>query len=392
MSDSNFVQIQDAFSALPDHERAELLRYSVGLSTNDPRAFPSIFMSAEEVRKAEMAALLGRPDDLRDLQRLAAVCRERIADLTNSNPGLLVIPAGGEAIAEETNKKEPVLGYLSPILIQTTLPRKVTAATPAFYQRSVTKPVTGAPRHTLTISGTHGLPSGGLARLILVWLTTKARNSRKIDVGESAHEFVTKILGLPVRGGKDHGQVYDQLVRLVNTSFTITKYVAGEDEFTNLGVRQGRTIGITSEYNIFWDPGDPHKKNKDKKKSTLEVTDKFQSSLVKGSAPTDMSVLIALRGRPFAMDLYMWLNWANFSICVNQEELKWPWEALMNQFSPDYGKENLWAFRQEWKAALSLVQPHLPEQKWELHDKQGFIIRASPITIKHKRRDGNEYF
>ena len=160
----------------------------------------------------------------------------------------------------------------------------------------------GTSKLTLSITANpeHGLPYGGLPRLLLAWMCTEAvrTGSPELSMGRSQREFLER-LDLHT-GGNYIAGMHDQSLRLVHSRIS----VSGTDGYA-LGIEN---ILIAERAFISW-----NKRHTDQHRpwnSTLTLSTDFFKSLVNAPVPIKIEALQALKKSP----LVEWTSTLGWSI------------------------------------------------------------------------------
>lgn len=265
------------------------------------------------------------------------------------------------------------LGYMSRILVQTTLPHLDIKA-PIFTRSNGII--------TLTIVGSEGIPFGGMPRLLIAWLCTEAvkTQSPQLALGRSRNEFMGK-LGLP-QDGASAMRMSKQALRLFTSLVTV------KQERPIQGSLDIKNLLIADSAQALWNPRRPDEHSLWETQMTL--SDGFFSDVVAHPVPVNLDVLRTLRQSPMAMDIYCWLGYRVFLLrAASRPFVTIPWEALKLQFGSSFedSPEGLKGFRRSFTRRLKEALLFYKEAKVEVTPKALKVFSSSlvvPYTGKAK--------
>jgi len=208
-----------------------------------------------------------------------------------------------------------------------------------------------------------GVPYGSRARLILLYLQTRAlrSGSREIELGRSMREWLQR-MGIP-HGGKSYAEVRDQAARL--STCKLTFYYAAA---------KGRT-GFSNE-RIVDDGMMMLDETGDKRQGALfieqvRLSESFYAALRKHPVPIWEPALRHIQNNSMALDLYVWLA---YRLHVLKLPTPVRWAALHGQFGG--GFKALRHFRPTFLTNLRLALATYPEARVD-ENEQGVILHPS---------------
>ena len=213
-----------------------------------------------------------------------------------------------------------------------------------------------------------GLPYGATARMILLYLQSRAvaERTREIELGRSMYSWLNK-MGIPL-GGKTYARVREQAKRLSYCQLTFFKVGADETQFRNGSFVRDAIITHakgTVDQRSLW-------------RETVVLDETFYQSLIEHPLPVREAAICSLSGRSVAIDVYIWLSY-------RLHQLKKPtpisWVALMAQFGHNYN--DLRNFKTEFKAPLQLALAAYEGAKVEINSA-GVILHPSPPAVPLK--------
>ncbi len=221
---------------------------------------------------------------------------------------------------------------------------------------------------TLLSPSSIGLPYGGYPRMLIVWITDRAKKtrSRHIHLGDSFNDFLGKLE--KSNSGGDNGplkHIKTQYQRLLSCHIQWTHNTS-----TSWSMR---TACIASEAHITWQPASPYKWE-----THLILSEAFFNEIMERSVPVDKRVLEACSHYPMAFDLYCWLTSRNF---YNKKKIFIPWQQLAMQFANTYSRQS--TFRSKFSLALDHVKPFYPAAEIYV-DKKGVLLYPSPPHVPQR--------
>lgn len=210
-----------------------------------------------------------------------------------------------------------------------------------------------------------GIPYGATARMILLYLQSKAvaQRTREIELGKSMYGWLNR-MGVP-RGGKTYARVREQAKRLSYCQLTFFKVGSDETQLRNGSFVRDAIIthgnGPEGQGSLWRD--------------TVVLDEVFYQSLIEHPLPVREAAIASLSGRSVAIDVYVWLAY-------RLHQLKKPtpvtWVALMMQFGHTYNQ--IRNFRVEFKASLQLALAAYEGAKVEVNDV-GVVLHPSPAAV-----------
>ena len=253
-------------------------------------------------------------------------------NLYDSISSLNAIAAEVFAAEVEMARRTENLGDMARVMAQVTLPHsKPTMNEYTRHNGGLTLSM-WSPLHV-------GLPYGGVPRLLIAWLTTEAvrTRERKLVLGPTLSGFMAQI-GLVPTGGRwgTIPRLKEQLRRLFTSQIVCT--------FDD--VSRGSSLGVASEYELWWNPKKPSYGTL--WNSAVTLGEKFFDDIIERPVPVDVATLRQLKRSPLELDLY---TWPTYRYSYLERETLILWEGLQAQFGSDY--KELFSFRFKMKAAVS---------------------------------------
>ena len=170
-----------------------------------------------------------------------------------------------------------------------------------------------------------GVPYGTKARLILFHLQTEGMKSRTVSLGRSLNAFL-RSLGLPSSGGPrgSIAQVREQCMRIARCTFTL--------QFSEIDNGEQKTK-ITDTKII--DGMELWNASSDDWSGTVELSEKFHSTLIEHAVPLDKRSIALLAGNSFALDLYVLFA---YRLRKLSRPLHLSWGDLQHQIGCEYSE------------------------------------------------------
>jgi Plasmid encoded RepA protein len=218
--------------------------------------------------------------------------------------------------------------------------------------------------------GTHlGIPYGSTARMILLYLQTRAlqTNSRYVEIGRSMNAWLER-MGLSI-GGNTYRQVKEQGRRISACHLTFFHdrddggeirhngaFVENALQFSHTGPMQGE----------LW-------------QDTVELNDKFFRAMKEHPVPVLEAAIRQISGKSMALDIYIWLAYRLHRI-DNPTSVSWP--ALYGQFGA--GFKALKHFKPEFSKSLKLALAAYPEARVGLSG-EGILLHQSHAPVGDRK-------
>lgn len=215
----------------------------------------------------------------------------------------------------------------------------------------------------------YGVPYGSRARLILLYLQTRAllTNSPVVELGRSMNDWLAR-MDIPV-GGKTYADVRDQAARL--SACRLTFYWQddrGADAFRKDAIVSGgiHLAAVTDpQQGSLWD-------------DRVELSATFFRELKRHPVPISESAIRSIAGKSMALDLYIWLA---YRLHVLTKPTPISWAALHAQFGGGY--KSVYQFKPGFRAALDLALAAYEEAVVDLTD-EGVVLYPSRPPIPER--------
>ena len=289
--------------------------------------------------------------------------REAARELVSSKHEKLCVDIAAEILAEESNR----LGITHSGFCLTSLPhRKIEDLSwkREGYKLSLIVQ-SGLDRDQQPI----GIPYGAAARMILLYLQTRAiqTDSRQVELGGSLHEWMNS-MGVSSVGGNTYKRIREQARRI--SSCHLTFFWDGE------GV-EGRHNGAFVENEISLTAG--HQAQAELWQDTVELNSTFFKALKEHPVPLWEPAIRQISGKSMALDIYIWLAYRLQSL---ERPTPLTWLSVFSQFGS--GFKALKHFKPEFRRNLELALAVYPEAKVE-EDKKGIVLHPSRPPIEARR-------
>lgn len=268
----------------------------------------------------------------------------------------------------EAARRSANLGYMARLLAQVTMPHSKPATNEYTKRNGKLILSMWAPQHV-------GLPYGSVPRLLLAWLTTEAVRTRErtLVLGSTLSGFMAQLGMMPTGGRWGTIPRLQTQMRKLFTSHVVCTFDTDE-------VSRGSSVGVASDYELWWNPKKPDSGSL--WTSTVTLGESFFHDIIERPVPVDVSTLRQLTRSPLAIDLYVWMTY-RYSYLDQPVEV--PWDALHDQFGADY--RLIRQFKFYATAALRKVALAYPEARFDLTDR-GLRLLPSPPHIA--RRSGRQ--
>lgn len=212
-----------------------------------------------------------------------------------------------------------------------------------------------------------GVPYGAKARLILLYLQTKAlqTNSTTIELGRSMNAWLDR-MGVAA-GGTTYKRVQDQADRINRCKLTFEWSGPHADGFLKENiVKGGIRLRNDNGQESFWS-------------DTVQLSETFFAALKEHPVPIWEPAIRHIGGHSMAIDVYVWLAY-RLHVLNNATPVSWP--ALFSQFGGGY--KTLFHFRPEFRKSLDLALAVYEGAQVEVTEK-GVTLMPSPPPIPERR-------
>ena len=215
-----------------------------------------------------------------------------------------------------------------------------------------------------------GVPYGSRARLILLYLQTRALRSscREVELGRSMRECLQR-MGIP-HGGKSYAEVRDQANRLSTCKLTFYYAAAkGRTGFTNERIVDGGLMMLDEEVD-------------DGQQGSLfmegvRLSESFYSALRKHPVPIWEPALQHIQNNSMALDLYVWLA---YRLHILQKPTPVHWGALHGQFGAGFMAQR--HFRPTFASNLRLALATYPDARVDERENGVILHPSRPPVAK----------
>ncbi|MBF0307564.1 MAG: pirin [Alphaproteobacteria bacterium] len=211
----------------------------------------------------------------------------------------------------------------------------------------------------------YGVPYGSRARMILLYLQTRAiqTDCREVELGRSMNEWLER-MGVSV-GGQTYKDIRDQSARLSACRLTF----GWEDEHGRLGFEKDQIVsgGVqflsSTEQPGLWS-------------DTVKLSELFFKELKSHSVPLAETALRQISSCSTAIDVYIWLAYRLHSL---DKPRTITWSALAEQFGAGYSR--LRDFRKRFIETLQFACAVYPDACVQIRD-EGLVLHPSRPPIR----------
>jgi hypothetical protein len=215
-----------------------------------------------------------------------------------------------------------------------------------------------------------GVPYGSIARMILLYLQTKAvrTRSREVELGTSMNAWLTA-MGIPV-GGKTYQIVREQSRRISRCRLTFFRRSDTAEIVTNGAFVRDAILPLNPdapEQLPLW-------------QERVRLDEGFYQSLIDHPLPLREAAIRQISNRSMAIDLYIWLA---YRLHVLRAPVEVGWPALRRQFGESYAQ--LRFFRRDALPPLRLALAVYPEARVTIDEKAGVILYPSPPPVSERK-------
>lgn len=210
----------------------------------------------------------------------------------------------------------------------------------------------------------YGVPYGSRARLIMLYLQTRAvqTNSREVELGATMGQWLSR-MGISI-GGRTYEQVYEQTNRIKACRLAFYWDNATHEGFDKDHIVKGG-VHLKSPGS-----GDPAQGVLWEEKVTLGET--FFAALRAHPVPIWAPAIREIANQSLTIDVYVWLAYRLRSL---KAATPITWAALHGQFGSGY--QHSWQFRPRFIDAVKMALAVYPEARVDIEDKKGLILHPS---------------
>ncbi len=215
----------------------------------------------------------------------------------------------------------------------------------------------------------YGVPYGSRARMILLYLQTRAlqTDSREVELGRSMHDWLDR-MGLSV-GGQTYRDIREQASRIAACNLTFAWEDANSVGFEKDSIVKGGvhfSTGVNNQQAALWE-------------DRVLLSEAFFRELKAHPVPIWEPALRHIQNNSASIDIYIWLAYRLHSL-NRMTPITWP--AVFEQFGAGYSR--LRDFRKRFIEALQLALAVYPDARVEVNE-QGLILHPSPPPIPERK-------
>lgn len=215
----------------------------------------------------------------------------------------------------------------------------------------------------------YGVPYGSRARMILLYLQTRAiqTDSREVELGRSMHEWLER-MGLSV-GGQTYRDIREQASRISACNLTFAWEDANGVGFSKDSIVKGGvhfSTGASGNQGALWE-------------DRVQLSEAFFRELKDHPVPIWEPALRHIQNNSASIDIYIWLAYRLHSL-TKATTITWP--AVFEQFGAGYSR--LRDFRKRFIEALQLSLAVYPDARVDL-DELGLTLHPSPPPVAERK-------
>lgn len=215
----------------------------------------------------------------------------------------------------------------------------------------------------------YGVPYGSRARMILLYLQTRAiqTDSREVELGRSMHEWLER-MGLSI-GGQTYRDIREQSCRIAACNLTFAW-----DDQKGLGFEKDSIVKGGINLSLNNDPGQGSLWE-----DRVFLSEVFFRELKAHPVPIWEPALRHIQNNSTSIDIYIWLAYRLHSL---NKTTTVPWTAVFEQFGAGYSR--LRDFRKRFIDALQLSLTVYPDARVQV-EEYGLILHPSPPPIPERK-------
>jgi hypothetical protein len=215
----------------------------------------------------------------------------------------------------------------------------------------------------------YGVPYGSRARMILLYLQTRAiqTDSREVELGRSMHEWLDR-MGLSV-GGQTYRDIREQASRIAACNLTFAWEDTHSIGFEKDSIVKGGihfSFGPGSEQGALWE-------------DRVLLSEAFFRELKAHPVPIWEPALRHIQNNSSSIDIYIWLAYRLHSLT---RPTTITWLSVFEQFGAGYSR--LRDFRKRFIEALQLALAVYPDANVKVEDV-GLLLHPSPPPIPERK-------
>lgn len=215
----------------------------------------------------------------------------------------------------------------------------------------------------------YGVPYGSRARMILLYLQTRAiqTNNREVELGRSMHDWLDR-MGLSI-GGQTYKDIREQSCRIAACNLTFAWDDAHGVGFEKDSIVKGgihlSTPGPNDQGSLWED--------------RVLLSEAFFRELKAHPVPIWEPALRHIQNNSASIDIYIWLAYRLHSL---GKPTVVTWTAVFEQFGAGYSR--LRDFRKRFIESLQLAMAVYPEARIDVED-YGLTLHPSPPPIPERK-------
>lgn len=222
----------------------------------------------------------------------------------------------------------------------------------------------------------YGVPSGAVARLLILWITTQVvfnRGKERIEAETLAPIIARLGLSNSQKGSRGaRASIRRNLTRLRKA--TVTLDFAPDDP----NVDNDLSFVPIARVRLHWF----QTQQADQPDGTIQLTPAFARFLRSGAFPVDPRAIRAIHLSPLAIDLYLWIASKIFRANAQKAPITVPWRALTPQLGHAYSKH--YHFVTKAREVVNAIKIIHPDAGIELKPAK-IVIMPGPLLYPFTR-------
>lgn len=211
----------------------------------------------------------------------------------------------------------------------------------------------------------YGVPYGSRARMILLYLQTRAvqTDCREVELGRSMRDWLER-MGLSI-GGQTYRDIREQATRIAACNLTFAW-----EEGDAMGFEKDSIIksGVHFSQNGGERPNMPWE-------DRVRLSEAFFRELKANPVPIWEPALRRIQNNSTSIDIYIWLSYRLHALPKSSAI---PWPSVFEQFGAGYNR--IRDFRKRFIEALQLALEVYPDARVDVNER-GLLIQPSPSPV-----------
>jgi hypothetical protein len=241
-----------------------------------------------------------------------------------------------------------------------------------------TEVITKYPNHTMSIECVKGVPYGGIARMIILYVNSMAvkYRSKEIEIGSSIKSFVEN-LGYSVnyRKGSINDEVMQQLEKIYHSTFVLSKVVKTMSSNNEVLIEENKLRFHLFDGQVTWNIIQNSLSGNNGAK--VIISNEYFKEILAHPVPLSFEALKSLKKSPFALDLYAFISYrANSNRMI---------AAKLNSLQCQFGDDGpTWRFKEKLQRALIYLHKEWPQCNVILKKDVLLIPKMAPHIAEYR--------